>query len=175
MKSSHKSIFLVSLITILTLSQSTGSHAEDISLKGFLDDNAIFTLLHHKDAQTGGLNVVSVSEARSNALDAKDRIAGYPISGKLKDLNREKSFYLANLLLDKNNYSNLRQRCLNQELNGIRFSVDDDKVEVVIGSPCNQIFVVFKHENETQWWGNTLGEGAMKKALKLLCVDDLNQ
>ncbi len=170
----HKSNFWVSLIAILTLTQLMNSYAEDNSLKDALNDHALFTLLHHKNAQTGSLEVVSVAESQEKTLNGKDRIVGYPIVGKLKNLDREKSFQLANILLDKNNYSNIRQRCINQTLNGVRFSVGDEKVEVVIGSPCNQVFAAFKYKNETKWWGSTLGDTVAKKALKLLCVGDLN-
>jgi hypothetical protein len=170
MKNSHRSNFWVFLIVILTLSPLPNVFAEDISLRGALDPNAIFILQHHKYALTGSLDVVSVSESREYALNAIDRISGYPIRGKLKGLDREKSFQLANILLDENNYSNIRQRCINQSLNGVRFSVDDGTVEVAIGSPCNQVLVTFKHKNETKWWGGTLGNTIANKVSKLLCL-----
>lgn len=155
---------------ILTLFQLPNVYAESFSLRDALDGSTIFILEHHENALTGSLDVVSVSESREYALNALDRISGYPIRGKLKGLDREKSNQLANILLEKNNYSNIRQRCLNQSLNGVRFSIEDDMVEVVIGSPCNQVFVSFKHENETKWWGGTLNNTIINEVLKLLCL-----
>lgn len=149
-------------------------YAKDLSLRGALNDEALSILLHPKNSQVNSLSVVSVSESRKNALKLNDRIAGYPITSVIKAFELEKSLELVNILLDQNNYSNIRQRCVNHTLTGVRFSDEAKKVEVVIGSPCNQVFVVFKHGDETKWWGNTLGATVMEKAVNLLGIDNKN-
>lgn len=111
---------------------------------------------------------MSYKESNQLALKTTDRIAGYPVTGKLTDIDKEKSQQLKQLLLDKNNYVNIRQRCLNQYFHGIHFIKDSKKVEFAIGIPCNQVFVAFLDGDKTQWWGSTLGNVAMKQVLSLL-------
>ena len=169
LKNSPSSKYWGPFIAFLVLTLGTVSYADNISLQEVLDENSKSILLHHEKAQTAYLKVVSIADSQENALNTQDRIAGYPIIGQLKDLNHDKSSQLVNILLDKNNYSNIRQRCVNSTLDGVRFSSGEEKVEIVIGSPCNQVFVAFRRDNKTEWWGSTLGEKVTKKALKLLC------
>lgn len=122
----------------------------------------------HTQAQYARLKVVSYKESNQLALKTDDRIAGYPVTGKLTAIDKEKSQQLTKLLLDKNNYGNIRQRCLNQYFHGIRFIKGSKKVEFAIGVPCNQVFVAFQVKNETKWWGSSLGNVAMKEVLGIL-------
>ena len=167
----HKLNIWALLITTLTLTPLTNSYAEEVSLKKALDNKALFTLLHHDNGKAGNLSIVSVAESQENALNSSDRLAGYPIIGTLQGLEKEKSLQLANIFLDDSNYVYLNKRCANQAFNGIRFTSGNNKVEVVIGTPCNQVLVVSKQEGETHWWGGILDGAATEKVLMLLTVE----
>jgi len=167
----HKLNVWTLLIASLTLAPLTNSYAEGVSLKKALANKALFTLLHHDNGKAGSLNIVSVAESQKNALKGNDRLAGYPINGALQSLEKEKSLQLANIFLDESNYVYLNKRCANQAFNGIRFTSGNDSVEIVIGTPCNQVLAVSKHENETQWWGGILNGAVTEKVLTLLTVE----
>lgn len=159
-----KFIFLISFsLFILSTSYAQEAH----SLQETLGKTAAI-IEHHTCAETTKLLVASVAESRQNAFKSNDHIAGYPTQGKLQSLNKANSNQLANLLLDNNSYVNIRQRCANQFFHGIRFSRENEIVEVAIGVPCDQVVVVFKDGKETKWWGGTLGKAISTQILSLL-------
>jgi len=143
------------------------SHATDNTLRQTLA-GAANIIEHPTQVKYSRLKVVSYKKSNQLALKTTDRISGYPITGKLADIDKEKSQQLAKLLLDKNNYSNIRQRCLNQYFHGIRFIKGEKTVEFAISAPCNQVIVAFQDDAETKWWGSSLGNEAMKQVLGLL-------
>lgn len=59
-------------------------------------------------------------------------------------------------------------RCLNKKMIGIRFINNSKKIEVVIGTPCNQVISAFKDKNGVQLWGVVLSEAASSKIHNLL-------
>jgi len=142
-------------------------HAEQMSLRQSLVQT-LDIIEKHTSAVTARLKVVSVAESQQYALTASDRIAGYPVTGEATNLDKAKSHQLALLLLDNNNYINIRQRCANQYFHGIRFSKDQQIIEVAIGIPCNQVLVVSPDGKKTKWWGGVFGDTATKQALQLL-------
>ncbi len=144
------------------------SYAQQLDLREALN-SAVGIIEYHTSAETASLNVVSVTESRQNALKTDSRIAGYPVVDTLISFDKNKSLKLGSLLLDKNSYTNIRQRCKNQFFHGVRFNKADEIIEVAIGVPCNQVLIVFRDGRETKWWGNTMGDAAVKQALKLLC------
>lgn len=100
-------------------------------------------LLQPKRVQVGELAIVSVAETRQYALKGTDRLAGYPIAKQLSALDGTTSQQLANMLLDEHNYVDVRQRCKNDTLRGIRFQ-NAHIVEVTIGGPCNHVVAAYR-------------------------------
>ena len=143
------------------------SHATDNTLHQTLA-GAANIIVHPTQVKYSRLKVVGYKKSNQLALKISDHIAGHPITGKLTDIDKEKYQQLTQLLLDKNNYANIRQRCSNQHFHGVRFIKGSRKVEFAIGIPCNQVFVAFQDDAETKWWGSTLGNVAMKKILGVL-------
>lgn len=129
---------------------------------------AVEIVAQHTRAESGKLKVVSVDESRQHAFKSEDRIAGYPEAGKFINLNLKTSQKLASLLLNKNNYANIRQRCQNQFFHGIRFVKDQQKVEFAIGIPCNQVLVAYEEKGEIKWWGSVMGADAATEIFTLL-------
>lgn len=129
---------------------------------------AFGVLTHATHTATGPLKIVSASEADRYALKKANRIVGYPIAGKLGDLNQSSSQELATIPLNKDNYADVRQRCRNKSLRGIRFSKGGDSVEVAMGVPCNQVLVAFREGKEGKRWGWVLGDAAMSRVLEIL-------
>ena len=143
------------------------SHAQQASLRQTLNNN-VNTIKQHECAKTASLKVVDVAETHQYALTKDDRIAGYPLMEELLELDKEKSKDLADIILDHNNYADIRQRCQNKFLYGIRFNKGNKKIEVAIGVPCSQVLVVFQDKGETKWWGGVFGNMAMEQVLNFL-------
>lgn len=162
-----KLLLLMCLIAATFYPQISFSHGNGNPLLHTLGSTANI-VEHHTLAKTARLKVVSVTESHKHALKSADRIAGYPATTKLETLTKEKSQQLATLLLDKNNYANIRQRCENRYFHGIRFSKDQEKAEVALGVPCNQLLAVFRKGTEIKWWGGVLGNEAARQVLTLL-------
>ena len=141
--------------------------AKEMDLRQALG-NAVDVVEQSIKVEYAQLKVVEYEKSRKQALKTSDRIAGYPAVGTFANINSEKSKQLAKLLLDKNNYNNIRQRCLNKYFQGIRFIKNAQKVEIAIGVPCNQVVVAFQVGNKTHWWGSTLGKDTMEQILDLL-------
>lgn len=161
-------IYLKLLLPICSSLFLTTSYAQEPTLRQALGD-AVNTVENHTLAEAARLKLVSVAESRRYALKTDDRISGYPIIGKLVSLDKEKSQQLTKLLLDKNNYAyGVLRRCKNYSLHGIRFTLGKQKVEVALGTPCNQTIITFKDKQITKWWGEVLGDKATKKVLMLL-------
>ena len=160
--------FLIKLLLLVGSSSiTTVGCANEPDLHQTLGD-AVEIMQQHTAAETARLKVVGVSESREQALKTTTRIAGYPITGKLVNLDKNKSQKLAALLLEKNNYADIRQRCLNQYFHGIRFSRGQDVIEIAVGVSCNQVLAVFHIGKETKWWGGVLGDEAAKQIVALL-------
>lgn len=159
-------VFKLFLLVGGSLVYSTGC-AQEMSLRQAFG-GAVDIIEQHTIAEVVRLKVVSVTESRQYTFKTIDRIVGYPATGKLVSLNKEKSQQLTTLLLDKNNYANIRQRCLNQYFHGIRFSKGQQKVEVAFGIPCNQVIVAFQNGEKVKWWGGVLGSQAARQVQTLL-------
>jgi len=147
------------------LSLST-SYADEKSITDVLGTSAEI-IKKQTSTKIAKLRTVSVEESRQNALKTNNRIAGYPLTSAMMSLNKTQSTQLAKLILDSNNYANIRQRCLNRFFNGIRFIKDDKIIEVAIGVPCNQLLLVFKDSKNNKWWGGTLGNSAAEKTKEI--------
>lgn len=166
MKDWPKSIFKLFLLISSGLIIST-SCAEEMTLRQ--EFGIAFDIIKRNSfAEIARLKVVSVEESRQQVFKTTDRIAGYPVLGKLVNLNIKTSQELVSLLLDKNNYANIRQRCQNQFFHGIRFSKDKQKIEFALGIPCNQVLIAFKNKEKIEWWGGVLGNKAAKQVQSLL-------
>lgn len=160
-------IFIKLVLLITSSVITTTGYAQEPSLQQALD-TAVDILRYPTLTEKAHLKIVSVSESRKHALKSSGRIAGYPISGKLIGLDKNQSQQLATLLLDKNNYADIRQRCQNQHFHGIRFSKGQEVIEIAIGIPCNQLVAVFRDGQETKWWGGVLGNEFAKQILMIL-------
>lgn len=157
-------------VTIGVVFFGTYSHAQKTDLSENLGDHSK-VLTQGEKAETAKLKVVSVEESRKFALKKNDRIAGYPTTEPTSLLGNKKSNDFAMLLLDHNNFIEVRQRCKNKYFTGVRFSNNNQVVEVAVGTPCNQVLVVYQDKGEAKWWGGTLNQEAMKRAKKLLCIE----
>lgn len=155
------------LLTATSILSVATSYATDITLRETLA-SAVNIIQLHTRTEMARLNVVSIAESQQYAITTSNRIAGYPFTGKLANLDKEKSQQLAKLLLDKNNYANIRQRCLNDYFHGIRFSKDQQKIEFALGIPCNQVVIAFHDGEVIKWWGGILGDDAVSKVITLL-------
>lgn len=124
-------------------------------------------LLQPKRVQVGELAIVSVAETRQYALKGTDRLAGYPIAKQLSALDGTTSQQLANMLLDEHNYVDVRQRCKNDTLRGIRFQ-NAHIVEVTIGGPCNHVVAAYREGKTVKWWGGVLSPAASEKVTAIL-------
>lgn len=158
-------IFITLVLLISSSVISTTGYAEEPGLQQTLGP-AVDILQHPTLVEMARLKTVSVAESRKRALKATNRIAGYPISSELIVLNQTQQ--LATLLLDKNIYTDFRQRCQNQYFHGVRFSKGQEVIEIAIGVPCHQLVAVFHYGQETKWWGGVLGSEPAKQVLTLL-------
>ena len=159
---------VVLILTVSNIPLINTSHATDNTLRQTLG-GAVNVIEHPILVETARLNLVSVTKSRQYAFKTTDRISGYPITGKLVSLNKEKSQQLAKLLLDKNNYAyGVLRRSKNQSMYGIRYTQGPLKVEIALGIPCNQTIVTFKVRENIKRWGEVLGDKATKKVLALL-------
>lgn len=138
------------------------------SLIASLKENSAI-LRQHSTAETARLKVIDFSEAQKRALKKDKHIAGFPIVDKLMIMEKDQSLKIAKMLIDKNNYINVRQRCVNKFYQGVRFVEKDKNIEIAIGIPCNQVLAVYNDNSEVKWWGGHLSENAIKKLLPLLC------
>lgn len=103
------------------------------------------------------LQVTGFESARKLALKNKTEIVGYPISGAVRTPPSDKNAYLKNVLLNKENYIEVRARCKNEYFIGIRFNSAENKIaEFALGFPCNQALWGIKVSGETVFWGSTL-------------------
>ncbi|HED35553.1 MAG TPA: hypothetical protein ENJ08_15255 [Gammaproteobacteria bacterium] len=137
------------------------AHARQPELTDILGNSASI-IRDHTSVETAMLKVVAVEASRKHALLTHDRIAGYPVIGNTSSPDKDKAIRLANLVLSKNSYIDIRQRCKNKKFYGVRFMKEDKIVELAVGTPCNQVIVVFKNKNGTRnWWGSTFGKEAM--------------
>lgn len=160
-------IFIKLALLILSGGMTTAGYAQEPSLQQALG-TAVDILQYPTQAEKARLKVVSVSESRQHALKTNDRIAGYPITGKLIGLDKNQSQQFTALLLDKNNYADVRQRCQNQYFHGIRFSKGREVIEIAIGVPCHQVVAAFRNGQETKWWGSVLGNEFAQQILVIL-------
>ena len=124
-------------------------------------------LLQPQRVEVSELVIVSVAEARQHALKGGDGIAGYPIAKQLSALDGTTSQQLASILLDEQNYVDVRQRCKNKSLRGIRFQ-NAHIVEVAVGGPCNQVIAAYREGETVKWWGGALIPAASEKVTAIL-------
>lgn len=160
-------IFIKLVLLICSGLITTTGCAQEPDLRQALG-TAVDILQHHTHAEKAHLKVVGVPESRQQVFKKADRIAGYPITGKLVSLDKNISQQLTTLLLDKSNYADIRQRCQNQYFHGIRFSKGKEIIEIAIGVSCNQVLAAFRDGKETKWWGGVLGNEFAKQVLTLL-------
>jgi len=139
------------------------AHAQQLGLID-IPGNSATIISDHTSVETAMLKVTAVEESRKYALLTSDRMAGYPLTGNTYSPDNAEAVQLANLVLSKNSYIDIRQRCKNEKFYGIRFMKDDKVVEFAVGIPCNQVIFVFKNKNGTNnWWGSTFGKKAMEQ------------
>ena len=169
LKRSRKNYVRIALV-LTAFCLCAGSHAEQGGLAESLGIN-VQILERGNDPEIAKLGIVSVDESRDQAFKSADRIAGYPIKKSVEIISTYSVKDFVSLILNPNSYTNIRQRCKNESLKGIRFAEDGSVVEMAIGEPCNQIVVAYKIENKTLWWGGTLHEDAAEQAKELFCPE----
>jgi len=155
-------LFFLSSLYILPL-----SYAQQPTLSEALGASADI-IKNHTSAKSATMETVSVAESRKYAFISDMRMAGYPVKGTLRELNKQESGLLARLLAHDKNYINVLRRCKNQSFKGIRFNKKAKKIEVAIGLPCNQVLVAYADKNHVQWWGGILDEKIASLVLMLL-------
>lgn len=121
-----------------------------------------------KQAFAGKLKVVSVEEAQRNVFSSHTRIAGYPIDGELMTLNKADSATIKQLLLNDSAYISARIRCANNAFYGVRFSTDENKVELALGEPCHQIVWAFSGSNGPELRGGVVTNDIAEKVLSII-------
>lgn len=156
------SILLIGLLAIMSNLVTASNRVPP------LPSGAVNIIKHHNRAETARLKGVSVEKTQRYALKGANRIAGYPVLGKLATINPHNSSRLAKLLLDENNYIHVLRRCKNHSFHGIRFSQRKQKVELYLGIACNQVGIVFQDNNKIIWWGSVLGNSVTKEVLSIL-------
>jgi len=159
--------FKLFFITVFSFNLTIGCAQENL-LQQSLGD-AINIIASHTHAKTARLKVISVDEHRKNTFKSNKTIVGYPITEELETIDYKKSKKLADILLNNNNYAHgVLQRCKNKFFYGIRFTKNQQKVEVALGLSCNQLLVAFKEDEEIKIWGSVLGLAATKQVILLL-------
>jgi len=145
--------------------------ANESTLNPFL--NSIKNSLQHSTStQTAIVKIIGVQNAEAQIFLNKKTIVGYPLDEDLKPLTKAASKQISILLLDAKNYSNVRTRCLNNMMNGIRFSKGNKVVEVIVSLPCNQIIIALNDSNNITKWGGTLTNTASLKITNLLLTSN---
>ena len=169
-KNKHKWIATVLVIISGWTTSSASAHGNAANLRLSLGKQ-VEILDAHSMVQTAPLKIISVAESKKHALKDKEgrkRIAGYPKTGKLKKINKDNANQLARLLQADNVFVHSDKRCANKEFQGIRFSKGKQRIEVVLGIPCNQVAVAFVQDNTVKWWAGVMTEPAMKRVLQLV-------
>jgi hypothetical protein len=119
------------------------------------------------------LRVRPAVEAEQATLSSAQRVVGYPVTGKLVAIDREKTGRLIEILLRDDSYSfGRRMRCANQRLIGIRFL--DGGAEFAIGVPCYQAFWAFRRNGRVERAGEAFSEAATE-AIKAIVRTELEQ
>ena len=154
----------------IIFSITTACTAQELEFNEFLGDSDNI-IRQSIQVQSARVSIVGVEEAKKQMLKNNNTLAGYPIIGSLKTLKELTSKKLANILLVKKNYSNIRQRCLNKKMQGVRFTGLQSNIEVVIGLPCNQIIFTLVRNSEVKYWGGVLGDNPSMELQKYLKFD----
>jgi hypothetical protein len=142
-------------------------YAQDTQLKDQLS-NTKTIVLQATRMETARLLVVKAEEAKSYALKSTDRIAGYPIEGKLVKVNNTDVQKMIQLTLDDENYSAVQQRCRNTYLIGLRFTSDTKIAEFALSMPCQQAIWATKADSKVDYYGAVLGTQAAREIISIL-------
>jgi hypothetical protein len=122
-------------------------------------------------AKAAWLRVVAASEAERHALNAPDRITGYPVAGALRPVAPPDTTRLLGILFRDDSYDfDIRLRCANKRFLGVRF-LAMAPVEFALGTPCNQAIWAFRRTGKVERWGAILSDRAAASFRSLLATD----
>jgi hypothetical protein len=142
-------------------------------IRAVLGEEPVKLLLESRGAEVGWLRVRPALEAEQVTLSSPQRVVGYPPTGKLVAVDREKAGRLIEILLRDDSYSfGRRMRCANQRLIGMRFL--DSGAEFAIGVPCYQAFWAFRRHGKVERAGEAFSEAATE-AIKAIVLAELEQ
>ena len=114
-----------------------------------------------KHVEAGILRVIGAAKAEEQRFKTPKLIAGYPVKSALRELSPQEAQALAELLLDDRSYATGPvQRCGNTDFLGLRFSVDDARVEFALGRPCAQGILVHRTDGGIVTDGRRMTEAA---------------
>ena len=117
------------------------------------------------------LRVIGVVVAAAHQLDSDDRMGGYPIVGETVEVPVADVRALTATLLDDVSYDfSIERRCANQYFVGVRFEKGEDRVELVLGFPCDQAIWLYRGGAGVQAEGSILRDEPAA-ALRALAVD----
>jgi hypothetical protein len=150
-------------------STPTGRRAKAPRITSALGTEVVQSLVAAIGAEAAWLRVIPVGEAERQALGAQNRIVGYPIVTALRSIVPSDASRLLDVLIRDDSYDfELRLRCVNKRLLGVRFLVTPP-VEFALGTPCNQAIWTFKRADKTERWGALLSDKAAE-SIRLMAV-----
>lgn len=103
----------------------------------------------------------AVRQAEHTALRNDKRFAGYPLATSPQPVPRPTAERLGRLLSADGSYAfDVARRCANRRWVGVRAERGKARVEVALGSPCDQIVFAWKVAGRTRRWGAVVRPGS---------------
>ncbi|MCA9664847.1 MAG: hypothetical protein KC503_04640 [Myxococcales bacterium] len=115
------------------------------------------------------LRVIGAMKAQARAMRSRKTIVGYPPRGPLRALATDKAAAAGVLVLDDSSHHfGLRRRCANKRWHGARFERDGTLVELIVGTPCDQLIIARRTKRGAALWGVVMRRAAATKLRRLL-------
>ncbi len=168
MKDLHKVLllFILSIQFNTGCADSGGSMTIDKTLNNALGDKKSY-VTGADEVFIARLEVGAVTTAQQRALQDRETITGYSISGKKFRLNHDEVDRVTVDILNDNNYSHQRIRCKNEYLIGIKYSGGNKIVDFSLGMPCQQVIWAYPSADTVVFWSANLNDAVTKKVLDL--------
>ena len=107
------------------------------------------------------LQMNTARDAERQTLLTANRIMGYRLDGRIRQVAPEAAQPLTELVLADSSYTAATARCANESFVGIRFTNNNQKVEFALGLPCNQaLWGSMTDGRVTRWGANMTPEAA---------------
>jgi hypothetical protein len=121
-----------------------------------VDENAYRAVVEPDTVAFAHLVRIAADEAASpDALGAPDRIAGYPIRGSLRTLDKQDARAVSEVFSDWSNYLPERlTRCAFEHLIGFRFTRGRERVDIALTGPCWLAMWTFQRNGRIAEWSS---------------------